>query len=315
MNIVVLDGNCVNPGDLSWDALSQFGEYKVYDRTAPNLVIERAKDADILVTNKVVIDKDIMDNLPNLKLICILATGYNTIDTDYAREKGIIVSNIPAYSTKAVAQLVFAYILKFAFNVEIHSKSVHNGDWVTCPDFCYQVTPLFELQNKTIGIIGYGSIGKQVAKIASAFDMKVLATSKSRTSGNDEYADFADIDTILANSDIVSIHTPLTPETTGMANAEFFAKMKNTAYFINTSRGPVVNEQDLRNALDNGVIAGAAVDVLSQEPCHPNNPLLGSSCLITPHIAWAPVETRQRLMDIFIENISAFIAGKPQNTV
>lgn len=316
MKIVVLDGYCLNPGDLSWEALSRFGEYTVYDRTPPGLIAERAKDADIIAVNKIVFDEKLIASLPRLKLVCVLATGYNIIDTAAARRYGVTVTNIPAYSTEAVAQLVFAFILGFANKVSAHNASVHAGEWASCPDFCYTVAPIYELKDKTIGIIGYGSIGKQVAKIAKAFNMNVIATSRSHTEGTDGVAEFSDMDSVVKNADFLTLHTPLTEETKELVNREFLAKMKKTAYLINTSRGPVVNESDLAEALKNGVIAGAAADVLSSEPAKADCPLVGTdNCVITPHIAWAPYETRQRLMDIFIGNIGAFLENKPVNVV
>ena len=316
MKIVVLDGYCLNPGDLSWDALSKFGEVTVYDRTPVEKVIERAMDADIIAVNKIPFGKQTLASLPNLKLICVLATGYNIIDTASARELGITVTNIPSYSTEAVAQLVFAYILHFASKVSLHNESVHNGDWASCPDFCYTAAPIYELKDKTLGIIGYGSIGKQVAKIAAAFNMRVIATSRSHTEGSDGTVEFHSRDYIVENADFLTLHTPLTNETRELVNSEFLNKMKRSAYLINTSRGPVVNEADLADALENGIIAGAAVDVLAMEPAAKDCPLTKcDKCIITPHIAWAPLETRQRLMNVFIGNVEAFVEGRAVNVV
>ena len=316
MNIVILDGFAENPGDLSWDGLRAFGEVAVYDRTPAELVVERAKTAEILVTNKTPLNANTLQQLPRLRMIALLSTGYNIADIGWAREHGIPVSNIPAYSTESVAQLVFAFILEFTRAVSLHSGSVASGDWAKSEDFCYTLAPLTELNGKTIGIIGCGSIGKTVARIAQAFGMNVCACSRSRTSGEEQGVRFCSQDALLSQSDFVSLHCPLTEETEGMVNASFLAKMKPTAILINTSRGPVVNETALAEALNAGQIAGAGLDVLAKEPPEAGNPLFtAKNCLITPHIAWAAKETRQRLMDIFIDNIRAFCEGHPQNVV
>lgn len=316
MNIVILDGFAENPGDLSWDGLRAFGEVAVYDRTPAELVVERAKKAEILVTNKTPLNANTLQQLPRLRMIALLSTGYNIADIGWAREHGIPVSNIPSYSTESVAQLVFAFILEFTRAVSLHSGSVASGDWAKSEDFCYTLAPLTELNGKTIGIIGCGSIGKTVARIAQAFGMNVCACSRSRTSGEEQGVRFCSQDALLSQSDFVSLHCPLTEETEGMVNASFLAKMKPTAILINTSRGPVVNETALAEALNAGQIAGAGLDVLAKEPPEADNPLFtAKNCLITPHIAWAAKETRQRLMDIFIDNIRAFCEGHPQNVV
>ena len=316
MNIVILDGFAENPGDLSWDGLRAFGEVTVYDRTPAELVVERAKKAEILVTNKTPLNANTLQQLPRLRMIALLSTGYNIADIGWAREHGIPVSNIPSYSTESVAQLVFAFILEFTRAVSLHSGSVASGDWAKSEDFCYTLAPLTELNGKTIGIIGCGSIGKTVARIAQAFGMNVCACSRSRTSGEEQGVRFCSQDALLSQSDFVSLHCPLTEETEGMVNASFLAKMKPTAILINTSRGPVVNETALAEALNAGQIAGAGLDVLAKEPPEADNPLFtAKNCLITPHIAWAAKETRQRLMDIFIDNIRAFCEGHPQNVV
>ena len=316
MKIVVLDGYAENPGDLSWDALRAFGEVKIYDRTPPELILARAAGAEIVVTNKTPLTAETLARLPDVKFIALLSTGSNVADCAYARSRGIPVSNIPAYSTESVAQLVFAFILEHTRKVALHSASVMRGDWAACPDFCYALAPLTDIKDKTIGVFGYGSIGRTVARIALAFGMRVLAHSRSHTSGGENGVTFCSLDTLLAESDFVTMHCPLTAETTGLADAAFFAKMKRTAIFINTSRGPVVNERDLADALNNGVIAGAGLDVLSSEPPEADNPLFSAkNCFITPHIAWASFETRRRLMDIFIGNIEAYLNGSPRNTV
>lgn len=318
MKIIILDAYAENPGDLSWDWIKDFtDEYEIYDITPPDKVVERSLDADILVTNKTVINKDIIDKLPKLKYISTLATGYNVIDTEYARKKGITVSNIPAYSTDGVAQLVFAFILELTNHVALHNSSVKDGDWCKSEHFCYWKTPITEIANKTLGIVGFGKIGSAVAQIANAFKMKVIAYSPNTRSydgfGNVE---FVSLDEVIRSSDVISLHCPLTKDTENLVNYDFLSKMKSSALLINTSRGPVINEADLKRALDEGVIAGAGVDVLSSEPAKEDNPLLScEKCLITPHIAWASFEARSRLMNIFKSNIEGFISNKPVNVV
>lgn len=314
MKITVLDGFAENPGDLSWVWLAEYGEYTVYDRTPAELIAERVKDCDVVITNKTPLRRDLLKTLNNLKYVGLLSTGYNIVDWDYCKEAGIPVCNIPSYSTAAVAQLTFALILEHTNAVAIHSNSVHSGEWSACKDFCYWKTPLTELQNKTLGIIGFGSIGKAVAKIALAFGMRVIASTNHPAPFDG--VEFADYDTLLGQSDFVSLHCPLTDKTEGMVDAAFLAKMKPSAMLINTSRGQVVNEADLASALKNGVIAAAGLDVLSTEPPKEDNPLIGiDNCYITPHIAWAGYETRVRLMEICKENLKAFSLGKPQNVV
>lgn len=318
MKIVNLDGVTTNPGDLSWEGIEKLGDYTVYDRTAPSQIVERAKGADILIVNKTVITKEILDALtPELKYIGLQSTGYNVVDCAYARSLDITVCNIPAYSTKAVAQLVFAFILQITNEVALHSEAVKNGEWCRCPDFCFWKKPLTELDGKTIGIIGFGSIGQRVAKLAEAFDMKVLAYApRPKDKGELKTVKFVDLDNLLKNSDIITCHCPLTDETKGMINADNIAKMKKSAIFINTSRGPVVDEQALADALNNDKIKAACLDVLETEPALESNPLLkAKNCYITPHIAWAAQETRARLLKILEENIIAYLNGKPQNVV
>lgn len=318
MKIVNLDGHTTNPGDLSWDGIKELGEYTVYDRTAPEEIVERAKGAEILIINKTVLDKALLDALsPELKYIGLQSTGYNVVDCEYARELGITVCNIPAYSTNAVAQLVFAFILQITNKVTLHSDAVKNGEWCSCPDFCFWKEPLTELDGKTIGIIGFGSIGRRVAQIAEAFGMNILAyTPRKKEIGNLKTLKFKDLDTLLSQSDIITCHCPLTEETTGLINKENISKMKKSAIFINTSRGPVVDEYALAEALNNGDIAAAGLDVLKVEPAREDNPLLtAKNCYITPHIAWAAQETRARLLRILEENIRAYLNGKPQNVV
>lgn len=318
MKIVNLDGYTTNPGDLSWNGIKRFGDYTVYDRTPADKVIERAKGANILIINKTVVTREILDALsPELEYIGLQSTGYNVVDCDYARKLGITVCNIPAYSTKAVAQLVFAFILQVTNEVALHSNAVKNGEWCTCPDFCFWKTPLTELDSKIIGIIGFGSIGRRVAKLAEAFDMKVLAYApRPKDKGELKTVEFVDLDTLLKNSDIITCHCPLTEETKGMINAENISKMKKSAIFINTSRGPVVDEKALADALNSEKIKAACLDVLETEPALESNPLLkAKNCYITPHIAWAAHETRARLLKILEENIEAYLCGKPQNVV
>lgn len=316
MKIVMLDAYTTNPGDLSWDSFSLLGDLTVYDRTPSDKVIERAKDADIVITNKTPITRDIIDCLPNLKFIALMSTGYNIVDYVYLKEKGIPVSNIPSYSTDAVAQLVMSFILELAMNVGLHSDSVKNGEWSECDDFCYWKTPLTELSGKTIGIFGLGKIGRAVAERAKAFGMNVVAFVPRIHGDEPDYIKLLSLDEMLSVSDVVSMHCPLTPETEGIVNEEFIAKMKDGAYFINTSRGTVVNEDALADALNTGKLGGAGLDVLSTEPPKKDNPLLSAkNCFITPHIAWASFETRKRLVGILYDNINAFINGKPQNVI
>lgn len=314
MKICVLDGFTTNPGDLSWDWLYDCGECTVYDRTPANLIAERCENCDIVITNKTPLRKDLLETLPNLKYVGLLSTGFNIVDWEYCKEKGIPVCNIPSYSTSAVAQLVFALILEHTNSVAIHSKSVHDGEWSSCKDFCYRKTPLAELSGKTLGIIGFGKIGKAVAKIGAAFGMKILANTNHPAPF--ENVEFTSVDDLLSKSDFVSIHCPLTPITEGMVNADFLSKMKKNAVLINTSRGQVVNENDLADALKKGVISGAGLDVLQTEPPTSDCPLFGlKNCFITPHIAWAGFETRERLMKICKENVLAFLDGSPINLV
>ncbi|MCK3683890.1 D-2-hydroxyacid dehydrogenase [Maribellus sp. YY47] len=315
MKIVVLDGYTLNPGDLSWDALKETGECDIYDRTPKELVVERAKEATAIFTNKVIIDANIIRQLPGLKFIGVLATGYNVVDTIAARTAGITVTNIPAYSTDSVAQMVFAHILHFTQNVAGHAGTVSNGKWAQSIDFSYSVSPQIELAGKTLGIIGFGQIGQAVARIALAFGLKVLFNNRSVKSTTIE-AQQVDMDTLLSESDFISINCPLTEENKGFINSETLQKMKRTAFLVNTGRGPLINEQDLADALNKGIIAGAGLDVLSIEPATPDNPLpKAKNCYITPHIAWATFEARQRLMEIAVNNLRAFVNGSPVNVV
>ena len=316
MNIVVLDGYAANPGDLCWDELQALGECTIYDRTAPAEVLERAAGAEILLTNKTVLTAEHMAALPELKYIGVLATGYNIVDTAAAKERGIIVTNIPAYSTDSVAQMVFAHILNITQQVQHHSEEVHKGRWTNNKDFCFWDTPLMELREKKIGLVGLGNTGYTTARVAIGFGMQVYAlTSKSHFQLPPEIKKM-DLDQLFSECDIISLHCPLTPETREMVNARRLGMMKPTAILINTGRGPLINEQDLADALNNGKIYAAGVDVLSTEPPCADNPLLtAKNCYITPHIAWASTAARERLMQIMLENIKAYQDGKPVNVV
>lgn len=314
MKIVILDAYAANPGDLSWDAISAQGELTVYDRTAPENVVERIGDAEVVYTNKTVIGRDVLDACPNLKMISVLATGYNVVDTAYAREKGIAVCNVPAYSTRDVAQLVFALLLEICHHVGHHSKTVFEGKWQNNPDFCYWDYAPMALYGKTMGIVGFGQIGQATAKLAEAFGMKVLV--HSRTARPESGYEFVDLDALLKNSDVVSLHCPLFPETEGLIRKETIAKMKDGAILINTSRGPLINEADVADALKSGKLYAAGMDVVSKEPISAENPVLSApNCFITPHIAWATKDARIRLLDVSAENLRQFKNGTPQNVV
>ncbi|RZM18849.1 MAG: D-2-hydroxyacid dehydrogenase [Pedobacter sp.] len=317
MKIVILDGYTLNPGDLSWDGLKQFGEVTIYDRTPVDQVVERSKGAEAIFTNKTPVNAAAIGSLPDLKYIGVLATGYNIVDSQMAREKGITVSNVPGYGTPSVVQLSFALLLELCLRVQRHSDAVNSGRWASAVDFCFWDYPLVELSGKTIGIIGFGHIGRQVADVATAFGMKVIGTSRNRTDQS-QRSNFkwAEIPELLEQSDIVSIHCPLTPETQGLINKENLQRMKSSAFLLNTSRGPVIIEEDLADALNEGTIAGAGLDVLSVEPPSKDNPLFSAkNCIITPHIAWATKEARARLMDTTISNLSAYKNGNPVNVV
>ena len=313
MKIVILDGYALNPGDLSWDFLQEFGTVTYYDRTqGEDLTIQRIGDADMVLLNKTPITEAILAACPSVKLICIQATGYNVVDCQAAAKRGIPVCNIPGYGTDSVAQFTFALLLELCHQVGLHDRSVHAGDWANNPDFCYWKTPQMELSGKTLGIIGYGAIGQAVAKIAQAFGMKILAYSRTHRPGHE----YCDLDTLLANSDVVTLHCPLFPETTGLINGETIAKMKDGAILLNTARGPLIDETAVAEALRSGKLRGAAMDVVSQEPIQPNNPLLTApNCIITPHMAWAPIEARRRIVEILKGNILGFLNGKPKNVV
>jgi len=313
MKIVVLEGNAVNPGDLSWDWLKAFGTVTVHPRmVSPEQTVARIGDADIVLINKTPITAATLDACPSIKLICVLATGYNVVDCAAARTRNIPVCNVPDYGTTAVAQFTFALLLEVCHQIGYHDRAVHGGKWTACPDFCFWDTPQTELAGKTIGIIGFGRIGRAVGRIAAAFGMEVLAYSRTEHPEGKQIARYVDLDTLLASSDVVSLHCPLTPETQGIINAHTIAKMKDGAILLNTSRGAAVVEEDLAAALSRGKLRAAAVDVVAQEPIPANSPLLTApNCIITPHMAWAPKESRQRIMDCTKRSIEAFLAGCP----
>jgi len=306
----------LNPGDLSWKDLEAFGECTVYDRTAPQDVVRRAGGAEIILTNKTVLSADIIGSLTKLRYIGVLATGYNVVDIEAARRRGIPVSNVPSYATASVAQMVFAHLLNLALHVGHHARTVRDGRWTACPDFCYWDTPLLELEGLTMGIVGFGRIGRATATLARAFGMKVIVFDVTGLSQMPEGCEAAELNDVFARADVLSLHCPLTPQTEKLVNAERLALMKPTAFLINTSRGPLIDEQALADALNAGKLAGVGVDVLSTEPPSKDNPLLSAkNCHITPHIAWASRAARQRLLSIAIGNVAAFVAGKPQNVV
>jgi glycerate dehydrogenase len=319
MKIVVLDGYTLNPGDLRWEGIEKFGELIVHDRTdfSPEKVIETIGDAEIIFTNKTPLPKSVLSKTPTVKYIGVLATGYNVVDTLAAKEQGIIVTNIPTYGTAAVGQFTLALILELCHHVGEHSRAVFNGDWTKSADFCFWNYPLIELAGKTMGIIGFGRIGQATAKIAQSFGLNILAyDSYQNPDLESDTCKYATLEELLSNSDIVSLHCPLFDSTKGIINKANIAKMKDGVMIINTSRGPLVVEEDLREALESGKVAAAAVDVVSSEPISAANPLLkAKNCIITPHIAWAPKESRTRLMNTAIENLEAFIKGNPINVV
>lgn len=317
MKIVVLDGYTLNPGDISWEGMEAFGDLTVYDRTKAEDVAERIGDAEVVYTNKTPITKETLDACPNVKFIGVLATGYNIVDTAAAKEKGIPVSNIPTYGTAAVSQFAIGLLLELCHHIGEHSDAVKAGEWTSNPDWCFWKYPLVELDGKTMGIIGFGRIGQDTGKIAQALGMKVLAyDSFPKKELESETCHYADLDTVLGESDVIALHCPLFPDTEGIINKDTIAKMKDGVMIINDSRGPLIVEQDLRDALDSGKVAGAALDVVSTEPIQMDNPLLGAkNVILTPHIAWAPKESRQRLMDIAVDNLKCYVDGKPQNVV
>jgi glycerate dehydrogenase len=317
MKIVVLDGYTLNPGDLSWQGFEDLGTLEVYDRTEPSLILKRAQDAALLLTNKTPLTAETLKQLKSLRYIGVLATGYNVVDVKAAKELGIPVANIPTYGTASVAQFAFALLLELCHNVRLHADAVRAGEWTSNKDWCFWKSPLIELAGKTMGIVGFGRIGREVGAIAHAMGMRVLAHDAVRTNPpNYDGFRWVSLEEILKESDVVSLHCPLFPETHGLINTQRLALMKPTAFLLNNSRGPLIVDQDLADALNSGKIAGAAVDVLSVEPPPANNPLLSAkNCLVTPHISWATKEARTRLMGLAVENAKAFLAGKPQNIV
>jgi glycerate dehydrogenase len=316
MKIIVLDGHALNPGDLDWSELSTLGAFTVFPRTASQEVVVRADDAEILFTNKVVINRATLEALPRLRYIGVLATGYNVVEVLAARERGIAVTNVPDYSTRSVAQLTFALLLELAHGVGHHSEAVRSGRWSSNSDFCFWDTPLIELDGLTMGIVGFGQIGRQVASIAQAFGLQVIVNSRTRPATLPTGIEWVGLEALLRRSDVVTLHCPLTPDTVKLMNAERLALLKPDAFLINTGRGPLMDEAALADALNAGRLAGAALDVLSTEPPPTSNPLLSArNCLITPHMGWATQAARKRLMKIAAANLRAYLAGQPQNVV
>lgn len=317
MKIVILDGKALNPGDLSYDHLQQYGEVTIYQRTETEAeTIQRIGDSEIVLVNKVPVTETVLNACPNIKLICVQATGYNIVDCEACAKRGIPVTNVPTYGTAAVAQFTMALILEMCHRIGLHNHSVHQGDWCKADSFCYWLTPLMELAGKTLGIIGFGRIGRAVGNLAKAFGMKVITYNRSQCEEGRQIAEYVDLETLFTQSDIISLHCPLFPETEKIINAANIAKMKDGAMLVNTARGGLVDENALVAALESGKLRYAAVDVVSSEPMKADNPLLKNrKCIITPHIAWAPVESRQRLMDCVEENIRCYLKGKPQNVV
>lgn len=315
MKIVVLDGYTLNPGDLSWADLQALAPCTVHDRTPPGEVAARCADAEIVITNKALLPREVIATLPKLKFISVTATGHNIVDTAAAKERGVPVSNVPLYGTRAVAQFTIALLLELCHHVGAHAASVRAGDWVKSADWCYARTPLLELDGLTFGVVGWGRIGQATAEIARALGMKIIAASRTPKPPKDG-VEFVDLDTLFRRADVVSLHCPLTPETKGLVNAARLALMKPSAFLLNTSRGPLLDEAAVAEALNNGRLAGAGLDVLSTEPPKAENPLLAAkNCLITPHQAWAAKAARARLMETTVANVKAFLAGSPQNVV
>lgn len=320
MKIVILDGYTLNPGDLSWKELQEIGECKIYERTSLTDLqetIDRIGDAEVVFTNKTPMPKALFDACPNIKYVGVLATGYNVVDTVAAKERNVIVTNIPTYGTAAVGQFTIALLLEICHHIGHHNKVVHNGKWENCPDWCFWDYPLIELDGKTIGIIGYGRIGQSTGKIAQALGMNVLAYDEYKNESlMSETCKYVELDELLANSDIIALHCPLFPTTQGIVNKENIEKMKDGVIILNDSRGPLIVEEDLAEALNSGKVAAAGLDVVSFEPIKGNNPLLkAKNCILTPHIAWAPKESRKRLLDIAINNLKSFINNNPVNVV
>ena len=316
MKIVVLDGYTLNPGDLSWDALAALGETAVYDRTPADEILARIGDAEAVYTNKTPLTRETIQACPNLKFIGVLATGYNVVDVAAAKERGIPVCNVPTYGTAAVGQFAIAMLLEICHHIAHHSEAVHEGRWSGNIDWCFWDYPLIELEGKTMGVVGFGRIGQRTGEIAKALGMRVLAYDAYQNDAGKAIGTYVDLDTLLRESDVISLHCPLFPETKGIINAASIAKMKNGVILLNNSRGPLIVEQDLADALNSGKVYAAGLDVVSEEPISPNNPLLSAkNCFITPHISWAPKESRARLMNIAVENLANWMGGKPTNVV
>ncbi|MBU2645941.1 D-2-hydroxyacid dehydrogenase [bacterium] len=314
--IVILDGYALNPGDLSWNELRKLGNCTIYDRTDPDRIVERAKEAEIVLINKTVIDRQSLLNLPQLKYIGVMATGTNVVDTEFARARGIVVTNVRNYAGRSSSQMVFALILELTHRIGHHSQTVFNNKWSESQDFCYWDYPLIELDGLTIGIIGFGGIGKHVATIANAFGMHVLVSTRTIPQPAPEGIEFCELDPLFEQSDIISLHCPLTKETEGLINTDRLVQMKNNAFLINVSRGQLVVEQALADALNSGQIAGAGLDVLATEPADPKCPLLKSrNCFITPHFAWATHASRSRLLQMVVSNVASYLDGNPQNVI
>lgn len=319
MQIVVLDGYTENPGDLRWDAIAAFGELKVYERTSltdEQEIIDRIGAAEVVLTNKTPITRRVLEACPGVRYISVLATGYNVVDAACAQERGIPVSNVPAYGTASVGQFAIALLLEICHHVAHHDAAVHAGRWEACPDFCFWDYPLIELDGKTLGVIGFGRIGQVTGRIAAAMGMRVLAFDSHPTASGHAIASYVDFDTLLSESDVIALHCPLLPDTQGIINRNTIARMKDGVILLNNSRGPLIVEQDLADALNSGKVAAAGLDVVSSEPIQGDNPLLtAKNCIITPHISWAPKESRQRIMDCTAENIRSFLSGAPANVV
>ena len=318
MKIVLLDGEALNPGDLSWEALEKLGELRVYPHGCEDQeeVIRRIGDADIVLGNKTPVSRAVFERCPNIRLMCLVSTGYNVVDIQAAKEHGVPVCNVPAYGTEMVAQFAIGLLLEVCHHVQLHNESVHAGEWESCPNFSYWKAPVIELAGKTMGIVGFGRIGRQVGRIAKALGMRVIAAGSRPCQEGMEIGDYVDLDTVFRQSDVVSLHCPLFPQTEKLINRESLAKMKDGAILLNNSRGGLVDEEALAEALNSGKLRAAAVDVVTVEPIVGSNPLLTArNCIITPHMSWAATECRQRIIDITAANISAFLAGKPQNVV
>ncbi len=319
MKIVVLDGYTENPGDLAWEPLKELGELTVYDRTDVtdrDEIIRRIGDAEVVLTNKTPIDRAVLNQCSNLRLISVLATGYNVIDVAYAKEKGIPVSNIPTYGTDAVGQFAIALLLEICHRIGHHDHAVKEGRWISCPDWCFWDCPQIELAGKTMGIIGFGRIGQKTGQIAKAMGMQIIAYSPDQNESGRAIAEYVDLDTLFARSDVIALHCPLFPDTQGIISKTTIAKMKDGVIILNNSRGPLIKEQDLADALNSGKVYAAGLDVLCDEPMRQDNPLLtAKNCVITPHMSWAPRESRQRIMDMSVKNIQAFLDGNPINVV